>query len=129
MAKRKAIYVDGFSHKNPIPPASRLGNFIATGIVSGRDTDRKVSPDPLVQARAMFVNLEKILTAAGASFDDILKLNVWISEESVRAHLNIAWLEVFPDAETRPARQVMIYAHLTEGQVLTCDALVVTADL
>ena len=128
MAKRKAIYVDGFSHKNPIPPASRLGNFIATGIVSGRDANRKVSPDPLVQAGAMLKNLEKILAAAGASFDDVLKLNVWISEESVRAHLNTAWLEVFPDPDTRPARQVMIYAHLTEGQLLTCDALVVLGE-
>ncbi len=125
MAKRKAIYVDGFSHKNPIPPASRLGNFVATGIVSGRDTNRNVSPDPVTQARAMFVNLEIILKAAGASFDDILKLSVWIAEESIRAHLNTAWLEVFPDPDTRPARQVMIYAHLTEGQLLTCDALVV----
>ncbi len=125
MAKRKAIYVDGFSHKNPIPPASRLGNFVATGIVSGRDTNRNVSPDPVNQARAMFVNLEIILKAAGASFDDILKLSVWIAGESIRAHLNTAWLEVFPDPDTRPARQVMIYAHLTEGQLLTCDALVV----
>jgi 2-iminobutanoate/2-iminopropanoate deaminase len=125
MAKRKAIYVEGFSHKNPIPPASRLENFIATGIVSGRDKDRNVSPDPTIQARAMFDNLADILAEAGASFDDILKLNVWIASESVRAHLNIAWLETFPDPKTCPARQVMIYAHLTEGQLLTCDALVV----
>jgi 2-iminobutanoate/2-iminopropanoate deaminase len=128
MAKRKAIYVDGFSHKNPIPPASRLGNFIATGIVSGRDKNRNVSPDPLTQARAMFVNLETILKAADTSFDDILKLSVWITEEPIRAHLNTAWLEVFPDPETRPARQVMIYAHLTEGQLLSCDALVVLGE-
>jgi 2-iminobutanoate/2-iminopropanoate deaminase len=128
MAKRKAIYVDGFSHKNPIPPASQLGNFVATGIVSGRDKNRNVSPNPLTQARAMFVNLGTILTAAGASYDDIVKLNVWITEEPIRADLNTAWLEVFPDPETRPARQVMIYEHLTEGQLLTCDALVVLGE-
>ncbi len=128
MTRRKAIFVDGFSHKNPIPPASRLGDWIATGVISGRDAQRNISPDPLTQARAMFVNLDKILAAAGASKDDILKLNVWIASESIRAHLNTAWLEVFPDAQTRPARQVMIYAHLTEGQLLTCDALAIARE-
>jgi hypothetical protein len=81
---RKAFYADGVSHKNPIPPASRIGNFIATGIVSGRDKDRKVSPDATEQARAMLKNLEKVLEAAGASMDDVLKLNVWIASEPVR---------------------------------------------
>ena len=123
--RRRAIYVDGVSHKNPIPSAARLGNFIATGIVSGRDAKRNVSPDPAEQARAMFRNLREVLDAAGASFDDILKLNVWIAEEPIREHLNVAWLEAFPDPATRPARQVMIYAHLTEGQLLSGDALAV----
>ena len=125
MTRRKAIFVDHFSHKNPIPPASQIDNWIATGVVSGRDAERNISSDPLTQARAMFVNLEKILAAAGASMDDILKLNVWIASEAVRAHLNTAWVEAFPDEKTRPARQVMIYAHLTEGQLLQCDALAI----
>lgn len=128
MSRRKAIYVDGVSHKNPIPPASRIGNLIATGIVSGRDSNRTVSPDATTQARAMLKNLEKVLEAAGASMDDILKLNVWIAGEPVRACLNTAWLETFRDPATRPARQVMIYAHLTEGQLLSCDALAVVGE-
>ena len=128
MTRRKAIIVDHYRHKNPIPPASRLDNWIATGVVSGRDAERNISPDPLTQARAMFDNLEKILAAAGASMDDILKLNVWIASEAVRAHLNTAWAEMFPDEKTRPARQVMIYAHLTEGQLLQCDALAIVGE-
>jgi 2-iminobutanoate/2-iminopropanoate deaminase len=128
MTRRKAVYIDGYSHKNPIPPASRIDNWIATGVVSGRDAERNISSDPLTQARAMLKNLEKILAAAGASMDDILKLNVWIASEDVRAHLNTAWVEMFPDAKTRPARQVMIYAHLTEGQLLQCDALAIVGE-
>jgi 2-iminobutanoate/2-iminopropanoate deaminase len=128
VTRRKAIYADGVSHKNPIPPASRIENFVATGIVSGRDANRVVSSNPTDQARAMLKNLEKVLEAAGASLDDVLKLNVWIAEESVREHLNVAWLETFPDPATRPARQVMIYAHLTEGQLLSCDALAVAKE-
>ena len=49
----------------------------------------------------------------------------WIADEPVRECLNVAWLEAFPDPATRPARQVMIYAYLTEGQLLSCDALAV----
>lgn len=128
MTRRKAVYIDGYSHKNPIPPASRIDNWIATGVVSGRDAERNISSDPLTQARAMFKNLEKILAAAGASMDDILKLNVWIASEDVRAHLNTAWVEMFPDEKTRPSRQVMIYAHLTEGQLLQCDALAIVGE-
>ena len=38
MSNRKSIEVEGFSHgANPIPAASRVGNIVMTGGISGQD--------------------------------------------------------------------------------------------
>ena len=45
MAKRQSIEIEGFAHKNPIPAASRLGNMLMTGIITGMDpATGKVAP-------------------------------------------------------------------------------------
>ena len=51
MSKRRAIYVEGFGHKNPIPAAARVGNIIESGSIRGLDpaTGQVVkSPDKIV---------------------------------------------------------------------------------
>ena len=35
--KRKSIYAEGFSHKNPIPAACQVGNMLYSGSIQGTD--------------------------------------------------------------------------------------------
>ena len=45
MPKRQSIHIEGFAHKNPIPNASRLGNMLMSGIITGIDpATGKVAP-------------------------------------------------------------------------------------
>lgn len=44
----------------------------------------------------------------GGSWDDVVKLSVRIQNAAVREILNQRWLEVFPNAEDRPVRQVTV---------------------
>jgi 2-iminobutanoate/2-iminopropanoate deaminase len=37
MAKRTAIYVSGFAHKNPVPAACQVGNMVFSGGIRGVD--------------------------------------------------------------------------------------------
>lgn len=125
MAKRKAIYIDGFGHKNPIPAASRIGNTVASGIIYGLDVATGKPATTLdEQAKLMFQHLKAIIEAAGGTTDDIIKLTVWMVDRSKREAVNREWLAMFPDPETRPARQAM-QAELGGGILVQCDFLAV----
>lgn len=129
MSKRRSIEIEGFTHgANPIPAASRIGNMIMTGGVFGLDTNTKAVPDePKEQCRLMFENLRKILTAAGASTDDVLKITVFIKDQSVREVVNPEWTAMFPDPAARPARQTMINPHMAGKMLIQCEAVAVVA--
>lgn len=128
MAKRRAIYIEGFGHKNPIPVASRVGNVVASGIIYGLDTATGKPAATLdEQAKLMFHHLKVVVEAAGGTLDDIVKLNVWLADRAKREAVNREWLAMFPDPATRPARQAM-QAEMTTGVLVQCDFLAVIDD-
>jgi len=132
MSKRRSIEVEGFSHgTNPIPAASRVGNIVMTGGVYGLDpATRAIPPDAAVQCRLMFANLKRILEAAGASPDDVVKITVWIKNSAVREVINPEWLAMFPDPASRPARHTQQNENLAGAMLIQCDAMaVITTDV
>ena len=121
MAKRKSIEIEGFKHKNPIPAASRLGNMLMTGIITGTDPATGKLADTLeAQCANVFHHVRAIMKAAGGSTDDIIKMNVWMADRSRRDVLNAEWMKMFPDAASRPARHTSQTA-LEGGQLIVCD--------
>jgi 2-iminobutanoate/2-iminopropanoate deaminase len=127
MSDRRSIEVPGFGHgQNPIPAASRVANVIATGGISGMDpATGKIPADGKEQCRLMFHNLRRIIEAAGAGVEDIVKVTVWVRNQDVRAHVNPLWVELFPDPHARPARHTMQYEHLPAAMLIQCEALAV----
>ena len=105
MEKRRSIDVAGAKHVNPIPSASRRGPFVVSGAISGADPgDRQGPADLDEQCRLMFENVRRVMTAAGGSPDDIVKMTVWITDRSLREIMNRHWVAMFPDPQSRPAR-------------------------
>ncbi len=87
MEKRRSINVPGASHANPIPSASRRGPFVVTGAISGTDpATGKVPEDLDQQCRQMFDNVRRVITAAGGTPDDIVKMTVWITDRASARH-------------------------------------------
>ena len=85
MEKRRSIEVGGVTHVNPTPSASRRGPFVVSGAISGADPETGKVPVELdAQCRNMFDNVRRIMTAAGGSPDDIVKMNVWIADRKLR---------------------------------------------
>ena len=126
MEKRRSINVAGASHTNPIPSASRRGPFVVSGAISGADpATGKVPVDLDAQCRLMFENVRRVIGAAGGSPDDIVKMTVWITDRALRPILNKHWIEIFPDANSRPARHTVTSRDFMPPMQIQCDLLAV----
>ena len=125
MARRKSIHIPGYKHANPIPAGCKVGNIVATGLITGRDPVSGAMPPTLeAQVHNMFGHVKAILEAAGGSMDDIVKLNVYMKDPGQRGLLNDPWLKLFPDEHSRPARHTQ-RADMEGGQLIQCDFLAV----
>ena len=123
--KRKSIYAEGFSHKNPIPAACQVGNMLYSGSIQGTDAVTGAYGKNIDdQCRLMFAHIERIIKASGASMDNIIKMTVWMKDRTQRAPLNQVWLEAFPDPSSRPARHTM-QAPLDGEKLIECDFIAV----
>ena len=113
MSKRHSYHIDGFSHgPNPIPAVSRVGNVVITGGIAGQDPATTKTPDdPTAQVQFAFLQMGRILEAAGATTEDIVKVDVVVKDFALREAVNVEWLKMFPDEHSRPARHVTKYDH------------------
>lgn len=127
-ARRDSIYTAGFGHDNPIPVASKIGPFVASGVLTGRDPETRELPVDLEsQVANVFTHIRAVMQAAGGGTEHILKLTVHLVDYRDRAALNAQWELMFPDPASRPARQVMA-ATLDRGALIQADLLAVLAD-
>lgn len=123
----ESIHIPGFAHANPIPAASRIGPFLATGALTGRDPETGEMAEGLDQQLAhVFAHVRAVLAATGGTTDDVLKMTFHLADPNDREALNREWLAMFPDPARRPARQA-VAAHLDRGALVHCDLLAVLA--
>jgi 2-iminobutanoate/2-iminopropanoate deaminase len=125
--KRRSIRIPGFSHgPNPIPAASRIGNVIITSGVAGKDPATDDTPDdPNAQVVFAFLQVRRILEAAGATPEDVVKLEVLVKDFGLRDAINGEWLKMFPDEDSRPARHIVKYDHLARNMQIQLTATAV----
>jgi 2-iminobutanoate/2-iminopropanoate deaminase len=127
---RRSIVIDGFNHGPlPIPAASRVGNVVMTGGVYGLDPETGKIPDGVEdQVRLVFLQLGRILAAAGTGFDDVVRMTFYVKSADLRAAVNPQWVAAFPDPGSRPARHTLVYEHLAANLLIQCDATAVVKD-
>ncbi|MFF2486160.1 RidA family protein [Microbacterium sp. NPDC058062] len=105
--------------------ASRIGPFVATGVLTGRDPRTREMPETLAEQCAnLFTLVREVVANAGGSIGDILRMTFWVADYRDRAALNEEWVKMFPQPEHRPARQT-IAAQLDGGCRIQCDFLAV----
>lgn len=115
---RRSIHVAGLSHgRTPIPVASVVGGLLVTSGVSGKDTTTgELVTEPQGQVKAVFANLRRILDAAGAAPEDVVACTFWVRDRATsRPLIDVEWVAMFPDPDSRPARHTLIY-ELPKGQ-------------
>lgn len=121
----RSIEVPGASHNAPIPAGARVGHVLCSSAIAGKDAATGLlPPDAATQAELAFANLNTLLQAGGATLSDVVKLTVYIKDNSVRDALNAQWLACFPDPHDRPARHTLVY-DLQHGMWLQLEAMAV----
>jgi reactive intermediate/imine deaminase len=122
---RKEIRVEGLN-----PPIShytdavRFGDLLfISGVAPLDETLDLVGGDDVVaQARQVFANMAKVLKAAGAGFDDVLKVTVYLTDVNDRARINPVRQEFFGAA--RPASTLIgVTALALPGMKIEVEAI------
>jgi len=126
MVKRRSLEIPGISHGAvPIPMGSRVGNMLFSSGLMGKDPATDTLPaDAEAQAKFAFQNMRVLLDQGGACLDDVVRLTVFIKDNSVRDFLNKEWLDAFPDPASRPARHTLVY-DLPGGMLIQLEVVAV----
>ncbi|MBV9508599.1 MAG: RidA family protein [Acidobacteriia bacterium] len=128
MSKRVSFDLPGVEHTNPIPGGCRIGSFLMTSGVSGKDPRTGKFPEGIdAQCAQMFANVRTLLAEGGAAPEDVIKVNVWIKDKILRPHLNREWLAMFPDGHSRPARHTFASPDLDPPMLVQCEVIAVIA--
>ena len=112
-------------HHNPVPNAAILRGLLVTSGILGKRLDSDEYPaDRGEQTALVFRYLEAILDDAGATSQDVIKLDLYFADKADRALANEHWLRLWPDPAHRPARQAH-QAVLPDGCCLQIVAMAV----
>ena len=104
--------------------AVRAGNLLfVSGFVPVDGAGRLVGGDDVVaQVRQVFANLGAVLAAAGATFADVVKVTVYLTDIGDRARINPVRQEIFGDS--RPASTLVeVSALVVPGAKVEIDAV------
>ena len=121
----RAIAPEGVPrHDNPIPAAAVHRGVLASSAISGKDPVTARYPgDKERQIALAFDHLRSVLAGAGASIEDVVKLDLYFADKTDRRLVNAHWLEMFPDERARPAR----HAHAASLPAGCCLQIAVLA--
>jgi len=122
----RSLEVPGVSHgAAPIPLGARVGNVLYSSGIAGMDPETgRLPSDAAAQARLAFRNMRALLEAGGATLENIVRMTVYLKDNAAREHINVQWLECFPDPHDRPARHTLVY-DLQQGMLLQLEVVAV----
>ncbi len=126
---RRAFRLPGLSAPDaPAPDFAEVGGLFFTSGVRGVDLQTGEIPrNPAAQFRNAWRNLRTLIEAAGRSMDEVGVVTNFIDSQDFRAHINDGWLELFPDADNRPARKTTSYP-LPPGEGVQLQAIGVAGE-
>jgi 2-iminobutanoate/2-iminopropanoate deaminase len=104
LSVREEFRVEGLAEPlSHYTDAVRYGDLLFVSGVAPLDEKSRLvgNGDVVAQARQVFVNLKKVLGAAGTSFDKVLKVTVYLTDVADRTKINPVRQEFFGSA--RPA--------------------------
>ena len=109
----------------PYSQATRAGNtvFCSGQIPLDPVTGELVEGDISAQARRAFDNLKAVCEAAGGSFDDIVRVGLYLTNLGQFAQVNAVMAEYF--SAPYPARSTIEVAALPKGAAFEVDAVLV----
>lgn len=126
MSKRQIVHSEQAPKAiGPYSQAVRVGNTL---YLSGQtplvpSTGELIEGDISAQARQVFDNLKAVLTAAGAGFDDVVRVGIYLTDLGNFAAVNEVMKSCF--AEPYPARSTIGVAALPRNAQVEIDLVAV----
>src|SRR5690606_1598798 len=123
---RQAIHSDRAPAAiGPYSQATRAGNtvYFSGQVPIDPATGNLVDGDIAAQARRAFDNLKAVCEAAGGSFDDIVRVGLYLTDLSQFSQVNAVMAEYF--SEPYPARSTIEVSALPRGAAFEVDAIMV----
>lgn len=119
--KRKQILPSGYSRINgPIGFGVRSGNMIFTTQI-GTDRKGNIVPGGIKeQTKALMENANKVLEAEGATFDDVAKVTIFVTDMGLVPEMNEVYGSYFP-AGDYPARCCTQCAAMVKGALVEIE--------
>ena len=110
-SRRRAIHLTGIGHGPGRPAGSRIGNIVVSATLVGRNLESgEMSSDPAEQIEDLFNTMLRFLEAAEVTVEDVIRVNVTLSQPEYREFLNVEWAKYFNDEESLPTRKATIAA-------------------
>ncbi|PPS72554.1 MULTISPECIES: RidA family protein [Streptomyces] len=105
------------------------GRFVAIAGQLALDERRRLvgEGDPAGQARQVFENLRRCLAAAGATFDDVVKLTYFVTDMAHMPAVRAARAEHIPDDRLPAASAVQVAALVRPEFLIEVEAFAVAA--
>jgi reactive intermediate/imine deaminase len=126
---RQALHTDAAPAAiGPYSQAVRHGNtvWLSGQVPLDPATGQLISGDIAVEARQVFANLRAVCAAAGGSFDDVVRVGIYLTDLGDFAAVNAVMAEAF--AEPYPARSTIQVSALPRGARVEVDAILVLND-
>ncbi|WP_316572792.1 RidA family protein [Neobacillus sp. YIM B06451] len=95
--------------------------FYSSGQIALTPEGTMVEGDVVAQARQVFSNLEAVLSAAGASFETVVKTTVFVKNMDDFLALNEVYAEYFP--VHKPARSTVEVARLPKDALVEIEVV------
>src|SRR5579862_6222812 len=108
----------------PFSPGIRTGEFIYFSGQVGQDpaTGKLVEGGVVAETERLFQNLDAVLEAAGKSFDDVVRVGVFLTDMGDFAVVNTIYAKFF--SQPYPARTTIAAAALPLGASIEIDIIV-----
>ena len=126
---RQALHTDAAPAAiGPYSQAVRHGNtvWLSGQVPLDPATGQLVTGDIAIEARQVFANLRAVCAAAGGSFDDVVRVGIYLTDLGDFAAVNAVMAEAF--AEPFPARSTIQVSALPRGARVEVDAILVLND-
>lgn len=109
MAERRSIEIEGLSHLAAIPVATKIGPLVMSSVIVGFNPGTRDIPDTTeAQLANVYTHVGRILDEAGATWNDVAKMEFWVPSNDVRPEVDAGWKIHFADEASRPARHIHV---------------------
>jgi 2-iminobutanoate/2-iminopropanoate deaminase len=108
--RRTCIEVEGLTHRDPLPNAARLGDYVFTSVIVPWDlsTSETVIGEA-AQTDQCFLNMKAVMEAAGGTVDDVVLQWVYLNDFAYQPYMVDVYLEAWPINQYQAARKTFRY--------------------